>query len=139
MTNAQKWVAAFLFLFVVLFALSRFTNTFEPEPENLNYNYQAEATEPDGLTLITNAGCLSCHGENFEGTNLGPALVKLDQYWSRDDLINYLRSPSDFASGDRFRDYKKKFNKVVMPSYKQIDVKDLGKMVDYLLKNAGQK
>ena len=64
-----------------------------------------------------------------------PALDKVDikKYWSRDQLINYLRNPNSFMSSERFQDYKAKYSNVIMPSYTNIDVKDLGKIAEYLL------
>jgi hypothetical protein len=36
-------------------------------------------------------------------------------------------------SKDRFKDYKAKYPNVIMPSYNNVDVKDLGKIAEYLL------
>ena len=137
MTNSQKWVAAFLVVFVVLFALQKLTENEDLEFEETEfYNPEtqtAEEVDVDGSQLIKNFGCLSCHGQDMNGTNLAPALVGLSDYWSRDGLINYLRNPSSYSGDDRFEEYKKTFKGIVMPSYSNKDVKELGKIADYLM------
>lgn len=136
MTNAQKWVAAFLGLFLVLFFLGRITQKEEEFPM-MDENYYEQSTqrieEVDGFTLIKQTGCTACHGTNLEGTNMAPGLVNIKQHWSRDGLINYLRNPSSYSGDNRFKEYKLKYKNIIMPSYSNIDVKDLGKMADYLL------
>ncbi|MBS3944121.1 MAG: cytochrome c [Melioribacter sp.] len=138
MTNAQKWMSAFLVLFLVLFILSRFTMKEEVVHHAMNEGYseqtaQQNPTELDGFTLIKQNGCITCHGQNLEGTNMAPAIAGMKEFWSRDKLINYLRNPSSYSGDKRFQEYKLKYKNIVMPSYGNLDVKDLGKMVDYLL------
>jgi len=138
MTNAQKWMSAFLVLFLVLFILGRVTKKEEIVNHPVTENYQNQSSQQtesdlDGFTLIKQNGCITCHGQNLEGTNMAPALANLNQFWSRDKLINYLRNPSSYSNDKRFKEYKLKYKNIVMPSYGNLDVKDLGKMVDYLL------
>ncbi|MFZ0453943.1 MAG: cytochrome c [Ignavibacteriaceae bacterium] len=138
MTKPQIWVAAFLALFVLLFLLERATE------KNNNENVQAvnnpvpqtgmasaNATAPE---LISRLGCVNCHGTDLNGTQMGPNLKNISQYWSRDKLINYLRNPSSFMSSARFKEYQEQFPNTIMPSFGNIDVKELGKIADYLLK-----
>jgi len=138
MTKPQIWVAAFLALFVLLFLLERATekNNNENSPAVNNPVPQtgmasANATAPE---LISRLGCINCHGSNLTGTDKGPNLDNLSQYWSRDKLINYLRNPSSYMSSARFREYQEQFPNTIMPSFGNIDVKELGKIADYLLK-----
>ncbi|HOI28664.1 MAG TPA: cytochrome c [Melioribacteraceae bacterium] len=138
MTNAQKWMAAFLGLFLIFFIIGRITQKDEVVPHMMDENYnsgssQQESPELDGLTLIKQSGCVACHGQNMEGTKMAPALAGLKEFWSRDGLINYLRNPSSYSGDKRFQDYKLQYRNIVMPSYGNLDVKDLGKMADYLL------
>ncbi|MFC2082295.1 c-type cytochrome [Bacteroidota bacterium] len=136
MTNAQKWVAIFLGVFVILFLLAKLTEKDETDINTEDYYSQTESAQPasqDGMTLLQNTGCLGCHGTDLQGTNLAPALVNLNEHWERDGLINYLRNPSSYSGDDRFEEYKKQFSGVVMPSYNNIDVKKLGEIADYLL------
>ena len=136
MTNAQKWVALFLGVFIALFVLAKIVDSGDDEINEDDYYSSTEAEQVkslDGMTLLQNTGCLGCHGTDLNGTNLAPALTGLGENWDRDGLINYLRNPSSYSGDDRFDEYKKQYNNVVMPSYSNIDVKDLGKIADYLL------
>jgi len=134
MTNAQKWLAAFLGLFIILFILGRITKPKEEPQATTNYVEKTMQSneEKDGLTLIRENGCTSCHGQNLEGSNIAPALVQINKYWNRDNLINYLRNPSSY-SNERLKQYRLKYKNIVMPSFNNLDVKDLGKIADYLL------
>lgn len=134
MTNAQKWIAAFLGVFFDTFILSKVTQKeeeFFEEGENYGTTNQ-EPVKVDGLTLINRTGCTNCHGVDLKGTKLGPNLYGAKEFWTRDNLLNYLRNPQSYNGDERFEAYKKEF-KTIMPSYSNIDVKDLGIMADYIL------
>lgn len=137
MTKPQIWVATFLFLFIVLFLIQKATKTTEPEKDFSQMGtsmMQQESNENlSGQQLMNNFGCLNCHGAHLEGTPMGPALVNLKELWNRDNLINYLRNPNSFMSQKRFQEYREKYPNMLMPSYGNKDVKDLGKIADYLL------
>ncbi|PKL82870.1 MAG: hypothetical protein CVV24_07885 [Ignavibacteriae bacterium HGW-Ignavibacteriae-3] len=137
MTNAQKWVALFLGLFLVLFLLGRLTREKEDQMPHvmglMGEQPDQKSADADGLTLIKQIGCVSCHGDNLGGSKLGPALADLKQFWSRDALINYLRNPQSYSRDERFDRYRAKYRNVIMPSYGNIDVKELGKIAEYLL------
>jgi len=138
MTKPQIWVAAFLLLFIVLFMIGRLTKEEEviKDFSEMNEPTMGEQTtsELTGDKLIQTFGCANCHGVNLEGSNIGPSLIGLKEFWSsREDLINYLRNPNSFMDKDRFKEYKVKYPNGIMPSYNNKDVKDLGKIADYLL------
>lgn len=138
MTKPQIWVAAFLLLFIVLFLLGRITQKEEPMKDFSGMNNQSmseqNTTELTGEKLVLSFGCTNCHGSDLAGTNMGPSIKGLKQYWSdRDNLINYLRNPNSFMDKERFKEYKQKYPNGIMPSYGNKDVKDLGKIADYLL------
>lgn len=137
MTKTQIWTAVFLLLFVILFFLQRMTKKEEmhhPLPANHPAEVQPEQSQsiPEGALLMRNFGCNTCHGNDYNGTATAPALVNLSQYYDRDKLINYLRNPNSFMDSDRFKAFKEKYRSV-MPPYNNKDVKDLGKIADYLL------
>jgi cytochrome c2 len=136
MTKSQIWVASFLVLFLILFGLSQITKK-EPRGNSEGILQESESSqmnkEQTALSLIKANGCTSCHGTDLKGTNLAPSLIGIKQYWpSRDDLINYLRNPSSYMDKNRFKSYKEKFPSVVMPSFNNIDIKNLGVIADYL-------
>lgn len=138
MTKPQIWVAAVLLLFIVLFMLVQITKKEEPLKDFSGMGNamgeQQSTTELTGDKLIQSFGCVNCHGADLAGTNMGPTLIGLKQYWdNRDDLINYLRNPNSYMDKERFKNYKEKYPNGIMPSYGNKDVKDLGKIVDYLL------
>ncbi|NWF50155.1 MAG: cytochrome c [Ignavibacteriaceae bacterium] len=137
MTKPQIWVAAFLGMFILLFFIQKLTTPTEAMPNmTINSSPVEEQVNQDltGAELIKQFGCLSCHGQNLEGTKMGPALADLKKHWNRDELINYLRNPNSFMDTERFVEYKKQYTKSIMPGYSNKDVKDLGKIADYLLK-----
>lgn len=137
MTKPQIWVTAVLILFIALFMLARLTKQEEVHKDFSTMGNMPETEQPlaelTGTQLMSNFGCLNCHGSNLEGTPMGPQLTGLSEFWNRDRLINYLRNPNSFMDSDRFKEYKKKYPNMIMPAYGNKDVKDLGKIVDYLL------
>jgi len=136
MTNAQKWIAAVLGLFLILLLLGRLTqdqsNKSDMSQMMMDQTNQA-SQELDGFSLIKQIGCVSCHGAELQGTKMAPALQNMKENWNRDNLINYLRNPSAFGTDQRFVEFKEKYKNIVMPSYNNIDIKNLGKIADYLL------
>ncbi|NWF91049.1 MAG: cytochrome c [Ignavibacteriaceae bacterium] len=137
MTKPQIWVAAFLVLFILLFLLQRATKQEELQDSKIGMNTVPQSNisseNISGKDLVARVGCYNCHGSNLTGTVKGPSLIGVKEFWTRDQLINYLRNPNSFMSSDRFKDYKEKYPNVMMPSYNNIDVKDLGKIAEYLL------
>jgi len=132
MTNAQKWVAAFLFLFVLLFFLERLTQTTDSSSKDIAVFNNESNSEQTITEIIANVGCNKCHGDNLRGTNAGPSLVNVSDHWNRTELINYLRNPDSYGNDPRFIEYKKKY-KMPMTSFSDVDVKTLGKIADYVL------
>lgn len=137
MTKPQIWVAAFLVIFIALFILQKATQKPDNLPVIVNNNpmmNQEVSSELSGYDLMSKHGCLNCHGASLQGTPMGPALENLKKYWkNRDMLISYLRNPNSFMEQSRFKEYKEKYPKMIMPAYNNLDIKELGKISDYLL------
>lgn len=137
MTKPQIWVAAFLTIFILLFLLQRATKQDDTKNSNVGMNTipqsNLSAENISAEDLIARIGCTNCHGTDLNGSAKGPSLTRLSEFWSRDKLINYLRNPNSFMNSDRFKEYKEKYPNVIMPSFNNIDVKELGKIVDFLL------
>ena len=139
MTKPQIWVAAFLVVFILLFMLQKLTQKEETHRDLSNQmsgQMMEETTTGSDLTaeqLISNFGCTNCHGGELQGTPMAPALLNLSQYWGKESLLNYLRNPNDFMNQERFIEYKEKYPNQIMPPYGNKNIKDLGKIVDYLL------
>jgi len=140
MTKTQIWSAAFLGIFIILFFLQKLAGTEYGSPAGMGMSEPQNQTQAStasanlsGSDLIKQLNCVACHGSDLKGTTMAPALTGLKSYYDRDKLINYLRNPNDYLSQDRFKEYKDKFKNIVMPAYGNRDVKELGKIVDYLL------
>ncbi|MGE5499223.1 MAG: c-type cytochrome [Syntrophothermus sp.] len=142
MTKTQIWIFAFLGVFLLLFGISYLTwEDKAPSPGSpmmggapQDETVQQAGKELSAMDLIKKNGCTGCHGTDLNGGNMGPSLVNVKQYWGRDELISYLRNPNSFMDKDRFQAYKQKFSTVSMPPYNNLDIKDLGKIADYLIK-----
>ncbi len=138
MTKPQIWVAAFLVLFMLLFLLQRVTN--EPASKNtgpmsgaVSQQNMASNENLSPVELINKLGCRNCHGQDLAGTKMAPSLQNLQQFWSKDQLTNYLRNPSSYMDGDRFKEYQREYPGMVMPSFNNINVQELGKISEFLL------
>ncbi len=141
MTKPQIWVAAFVLAFVVLFLLGRATKenyTMKNVPQmstmpQSGNGGSTSAKDLSGEQLVSKLGCVNCHGTDLTGTKMAPDIHGVQKYWSRDALINYLRNPSSYMSSERFKAYRAKYPGIMMPPFNNIDVKDLGKVADYIL------
>lgn len=136
MTKPQIWVSAFLFLFILLFILGKVTKKDETEqdfPVNNLPDVEETVINISGAQLFVNFGCIKCHGENLAGTANGPQLANLTEHWNRQELIAYLRNPSSFMEEERFKDYRQKYPKQIMPGFGNKNIKDLGKLASFLL------
>ncbi len=135
MTKPQIWVAAFLVIFLLLFLLEKSTNRSDIQEKSASSSapqmgQSTQASSPQDL--MSSIGCTGCHGTDLKGTKMAPNIHGVKKYWTRDNLINYLRNPVSFMSSERFKSYRIKYE-VMMPSFNNIDVKNLGKIADYLL------
>ena len=135
MTKPQIWVATFLVIFILLFILQKATKKEEHPPQMpiTNLTDQSTSENLSGPELFNNFRCTNCHGTDYLGTKKGPALKGLSEHYSRKDLIAYLRNPGSFMDSKRLKDYREQFPGVIMPNYSNKDVKDLGKIADFLL------
>jgi len=138
MTKPQIWVASFLMLFIILFILGRLTNEDEvlrksPPSGMFGQSEQVSTENLSGKDLVSAFGCTDCHGIDLKGTKKGPELKNISANFSRQQLINYLRNPSSFMNSDRFKKYRKQYPEMLMPGFGNKDVKDLGKIADFLL------
>lgn len=136
MTKPQMWIAAVLVLFLLLFLLEKNTDRSDVQkkaapnaPPQTGQTSQPQTVDQ----LISSLGCTGCHGGDLSGTKMAPDLHSVKDNWSRDNLINYFRNPSSFMSSERFKAYKEKYPGVMMPAFSNVDIKNLGKIADYLM------
>ena len=109
-------------ILIIIFVLIRFTNLTGNQPTTSE-------------SLYTSMGCATCHGVNLEGTEKGPELTGLSKYWSRDDLVKYMRNTAAFMDDKRMIKFQDQYKKYIMPSYDTLSVKDMDILADYLLKH----
>ena len=142
MSKSLLWVGATFLLFTILLLLGRLTKEHYEMKNAPNAMMQTEAKastdntsnkDLTGQQLVAKLGCTNCHGSDLSGTKMAPNIHKVKQYWSRQSLINYLRNPSSYMSTSRFEAYRAKYPNTVMPAFNNINVKDLGKVADYVL------
>jgi hypothetical protein len=136
MTKPQIWVASVLVLFFLLFFLEKNTQRSDVQKKEMpNMSAQAEQSSKVKTPeqMVASLGCTGCHGGNLAGTQMAPDLHNLNQKWSRDELINYLRNPSSYMNSESFKDFRARYPNTIMPSFSNIDVKELGKIADYIL------
>lgn len=137
MTKPQIWAAAFLAAFLLLFLLGRLTKETSQEMK-MPYSDMTPQTgmgseEVNAVQLISRLGCTNCHGQNLEGTAKGPMLIGIAQNWNKNELTNYLRNPSSYMDNARFKAFREKYPNVIMPSFGNVNVQELGKIAEYLL------
>ena len=134
MTNAQKWVSIFLFLFVALLVLSKLTSKNDDETNNNIDEYNPTQTESmsDAESLISKNKCMTCHGSNLEGTASAPSLQKVSEVWNREDLIKYLKNPGTFSNDPRISKFKGTY-RLGMPPVDKLNDEELNILVNHLL------
>ena len=84
--------------------------------------------------LYSTLGCVSCHGSDMEGTEKGPELKNLDEYWTRDYLVMYLNNTTAYMDSARMVKYQEEYKGYIMPSFDTVDVDQLQMLADYLIK-----
>lgn len=119
----------------MLFILGRLTKTGndnEKMPSTVPQK-EMDSAELSAAELIGRLGCTNCHGQNLEGTKMGPALANLSSHWNKTELTNYLRNPAAYSNNARFKSYKQQYPNVIMPAFGNVNVQELGKISEYLL------
>ena len=109
MTKPQAWVAAVLVLFFLLFFLEKNTERSDVQLKgipNMNTGTDQSSKAKTVEQLVASLGCTGCHGSDLSGTRMAPDLHKIQQKWSRDELINYLRNPSSYMDSETFKNFR---------------------------------
>lgn len=134
MTNAQKWVSAFLVLFILLLVLSKMTNRQESETNEVE-KIEATANESSEVSvedLLASNRCYTCHGNDLNGTGMGPSLAKISENWEKISLVSYFKNPQAFLSNPRMAVIKENYNRD-MPAQETMTQEELETLADYLL------
>jgi mono/diheme cytochrome c family protein len=86
-----------------------------------------------GADLFKVQGCATCHGNEGQGSMLGPALRGLKQHWTREQLVEYFVDPQAFAAKDpRLAKQGKGFIQS-MPGYKALKPEERASLADLVL------
>lgn len=108
-------------ILIIIFIVIRFTD--------LTGNKTANPED-----LYTTWGCATCHGTNLEGTEKGPKLTGLSEYWSKEELVTYMKNTAAYMDNKRMTQFQSQYKQYIMPSYDTLNVKELHVLVDYLIK-----
>jgi mono/diheme cytochrome c family protein len=134
MTNAQKWVAVFLILFVLLLVLSKITSNKSKEnlyetPQN---EYSSDSSRLNAEDILSSNRCLTCHGKDLNGSGRAPSLLNVAENWKKDNLISYLQNPQAFLNNERMLVLKEKYN-TQMPAQDNLSTEELNIVAEYLI------
>ncbi|HKI79591.1 MAG TPA: c-type cytochrome [Ignavibacteriaceae bacterium] len=120
MKNYKIWGALLIVVILVILILTR---VIDIPPDN--------GDTPE--EMMSSLKCTTCHGTDLAGTDKGPALHNLKEYWTKDDLVKYLMQPISFIDEPRLVKYQEKYEGYIMPAYDTVNVEKLGMIADYLL------
>jgi cytochrome c2 len=116
------WSAVVVVLLLIIFIITR------------NTNNPTDSKTKTAERLYSSLGCATCHGSDMSGTEKGPELTDLGEYWTRDYLVMYLNNTTAFIDSARMVKYQNKYKGFIMHSYDTVDVDELQMLADYLIK-----
>lgn len=89
--------------------------------------------DSESARLYRDNDCGLCHGENREGTDLGPPLRDLGTFWDTDRLTTYLENPLAFHEAEpRFLESRTQFE-MEMPPFDHLTVEERRALATWLL------
>jgi len=132
MTNAQKWVATFLVLFILLLVLSKMTNRQGGTDQSKATENIESSENIDVENLLVNNRCFTCHGKDLNGSEMGPFLAKISENWRKSSLVSYFQNPKAFLNNPRMVLLSEKY-RTEMPAIDMLSGKELEAIADYLL------
>ena len=80
-----------------------------------------------------NLGCAKCHGPAREGQRSGPPLVKIEDHWDEEGLMQYLRDPKTFVEANPRLSYMAEQYPIAMPPFANTDEKQLRELAIFIL------
>ncbi len=79
--------------------------------------------------------CAKCHGAELEGQRTAPKLTGLENRWSQDELVAYLRDPQAVVAVTPRLAYMAEQYAIAMPAYAHTDEQVLQGLAGWLLAN----
>lgn len=134
MTKAQIWISAFLGLFLVLFAVGKFTaNNSQTEEHGNSPMQQMQQTDENtnasaSIEQVILQNCSRCHGSDLAGTPMAPSILNLKGKWNETELTEYLKNPASSSKVDH------NAFPAIMPSFENLGVENLQQISTFLLK-----
>jgi cytochrome c553 len=135
MTKAQIWIAAFVGLFILLYAIEKLSSPTEGNETTGGTAMGQQATADQGFdpkVVLGRLRCTTCHGADLRGSGSGPSLAGLTEVYTTDKLVAFLKDPTAFAAEPRHRDRAGKYPSM-MPSFKNRPEDELNKIAAYIL------
>ena len=86
-----------------------------------------------GKELFSAKNCVMCHGDNGEGRSSAPALRMLKQYYTKNQLIEYLKDPNAYADKTPRLAERRGMYPRMMPSFKSSEAAELEQLAEYVL------
>jgi cytochrome c553 len=87
-----------------------------------------------GSDLYVEYGCGICHGSERQGTDNGPPLIGLQELYTIDSLVQYLKFPVEVGERNkRLTKLREMYEPLVMPSYKDLSEDVLKEIATLLL------
>lgn len=127
MNGAGRWVLAAGCLVALAVAMSCGAGADRP-PEGLSPEAQ------QGWRAYRTLGCAPCHGDNLQGKRSGPQLTGIDDHWTEDSLVTYLKSPAEMLKTTPRLAYKAEQYPIAMPAFgDKADEPTLQALATYLL------
>ncbi len=78
-------------------------------------------------------GCAKCHGPAREGRRSGPPLVKIEDHWDEEGLMQYLRDPKTFIEANPRLSYMAEQYSITMPAFAHTDEQQLRELAVFIL------
>ena len=78
-------------------------------------------------------GCAKCHGAEREGKRSGPSLVKIEDHWDEEGLMQYLRDPKTFVDANPRLSYMGEQYPIAMPAFAHTDEQQLRQLAEFIL------
>ena len=126
MTGAGRWAAAAACLAAVAATLA--CGAADQPPPDLS----AEAQQ--GWRAYRTLGCAPCPGDGLEGKRSGPALTDIDDHWTVESMVTYLKDPAEMVKTTPRLAYKAEQYPIDMPAFgDKADEPTLAALASYLL------
>jgi cytochrome c2 len=92
----------------------------------------AEAQQ--GWQAYRTLGCAPCHGDVLEGKRSGPALTDIEDHWTVETMVTYLKDPAEMLKTTPRLAYKAEQYPIDMPAFgDKADEATLAALATYLL------